>query len=120
MTLFFFRGEGFAAEMTVDPSGDCIVLSGSKARVRTTPTIPKGTIALRGMLIEKGVLVQEGDHLRFTTDYSFSSSSAAAATVMGSSANGRMMWRLGDGRTYADWEDQQNRRPGPAPAFAIE
>jgi hypothetical protein len=59
--LFFFRGEGFAAEMSIGASGDCVVLKGSKARVRTTPTVPKGTVALRGMLIDKGVLVQEGE-----------------------------------------------------------
>jgi hypothetical protein len=106
--LFFFRGEGFAAEMSIGGSGDCVVLKGSKARVRATPTVPKGTVALRGMLIDKGVLVQEGDCLRFTSDYSFTSPSAAAAAVMGASANGRVMWRPSDGRTYADWEAEQN------------
>ncbi|MFN4204758.1 MAG: GIY-YIG nuclease family protein [Agrobacterium albertimagni] len=116
--VFFFRGEGFAAEMTVGPSGDCIVLSGSKARFRTTPTIPKGTTALRDMLVEKGVLAIELDHLRFTTDYNFSSPSAAAAAVMGASANGRIMWRLEDGRTYADWEAQQNAQTPSVPAAA--
>jgi len=117
-TVFFFRGEGFAAEMTVGPSGDCVVLSGSKARMRTTPTIPKGTTALREMLVEKGVLALEGDQLRFTTDYSFSSPSAAEAAVIGASANGRIMWRLGDGQTYADWEAQQNAQTPSAPAAA--
>ena len=106
--LFFFRGEGFAAEMNVGSSGDCVVRKGSVARVRTTPTLPKGTIALRAMLVEKGVLVQEGDSLRFTSHYSFASPTALAAAVVGASANGRVTWRLEDGRTYADWEAEQN------------
>jgi len=86
--------------------------------MRTTPTIPKGTTALREMLVEKGVLALEGDQLRFTTDYSFSSPSAAEAAVIGASANGRIMWRLGDGRTYADWETQQNAQDQPEPTAA--
>ena len=32
---FFFRGEGFAAEMELGPSGEFMVKSGSKARLRT-------------------------------------------------------------------------------------
>jgi hypothetical protein len=108
---FFFRGEGFAAEMELGPSGDFVVRSGSKARVRTTTTIPRGTTALRSTLVDKGVLRQEGDFLVFTSDYSFSSASAAAATVIGASANGRILWKLPDGRTYADWEANQDNAP---------
>jgi len=108
---FFFRGEGFAAEMELGPSGDFVVRSGSKARVRTTTTIPRGTTALRSTLLDKGVLRQEGDFLVFTSDYSFSSASAAAATVIGASANGRILWKLPDGRTYADWEANQDNAP---------
>ncbi|SIS77132.1 GIY-YIG nuclease family protein [Phaeovulum vinaykumarii] len=101
---FFFRGEGFAAEMEIGPSGDFVITAGSKARVRTTRTIPRGTATLRNTLIEKGVLREEGDFLIFTSGYSFTSASAAAATVIGTSANGRILWKLPDGRTYADWE----------------
>ena len=108
---FFFRGEGFAAEMELGPSGDFVVMSGSKARVRTTTTIPRGTTALRGTLLDKGVLRQEGDFLVFTSDYSFSSASAAAATVIGASANGRILWKLPDGRSYAEWEAAQDNDP---------
>jgi hypothetical protein len=97
--------------MELGPSGDFVVRSGSKARVRTTTTIPRGTTALRNTLLDKGVLRQEGDFLVFTSDYSFSSASAAAATVIGASANGRILWKLPDGRTYADWETAQGNAP---------
>ncbi len=106
---FSFRGEGFDAEMKIGPSGEIIVTSGSKARLRTTPTIPKGTVAMRQMLQDRGVLKPMQDHLVFETEYAFSSPSAAAAVVTGASANGRVVWKLPDGRTYADWEDAQNR-----------
>lgn len=104
---FFFRGEGFAAEMHLGASGDFVVLAGSKARVRTTTTIPRGTSAMRRTLLDTGVLREDGDFLLFTSDYSFSSASAAAATVIGASANGRILWKLPDGRSYADWESSQ-------------
>lgn len=108
---FFFRGDGFAAEMELGTSGDFVVLAGSRARVRTTTTIPRGTSALRKTLLDSGVLKQEERFLVFTSDYSFSSASAAAATVIGASANGRILWKLPDGRTYADWEADQGEVP---------
>jgi hypothetical protein len=108
---FSFRGEGFDAEMKIGASGEIIVTGGSKARLRTTPTIPKGTVAIRQILQERGVLKPTQDHLIFETEYTFSSASAAAAVVIGASANGRVAWKLPDGRTYAEWEDAQNQTP---------
>ena len=105
---FFFRGDGFAAEMEIGPSGDFVVTAGSRARVRTTRTIPRGTVTLRNTLVEKGVLREEGDFFVFTSAYSFTSASAAAAAVIGASANGRILWKLPDGRNYADWEANQD------------
>lgn len=105
---FYFRGEGFSAEMEIGPSGDFVVLSGAKARVRTTTTIPRGTTALRRTMLDSGVLREEEGFFIFTSNYNFSSPSAAAATVIGASANGRISWKLPDGRTYADWEENQN------------
>jgi hypothetical protein len=37
----------------------------------------------------------------------FPSVSSAAASVTGASANGRISWRLPDGRTFGDWEESQ-------------
>jgi hypothetical protein len=108
---FFFRGEGFAAEMELGASGEFVVLAGSRARVRTTTTIPRGTTALRKTLLDSGVLKQEEDFLVFTSDYSFPSASAAAATVIGASANGRILWKLPDGTAYSDWEADQGEAP---------
>lgn len=109
---FFFRGEGFAAEMKLGSSGEYLVLAGSRARVRTTTTIPRGTTAMRRTLLDTGVLREDGNFLLFSSDYSFPSASAAAATVIGASANGRILWKLSDGRTYADWEANQDNGSG--------
>ena len=90
--------------MTVGSSGEFVVTEGSKARARTTPTVPRGTVVLRETLLEKGVLRRDGDFLVFTSNCSFSSASSAASAVNGASANGRILWKLPDGHTYADWE----------------
>jgi hypothetical protein len=62
--------------------------------------------------MDAGILQEEGDFLVFANDYSFSSASAAAATVIGASANGRISWKLPDGRTYGDWEANQDNGMG--------
>ena len=78
---FYYRGDGFDAEMMLDFSGDCVVAKGSRARIRTTPTIPKGTTALRQMLQERGILQQGEDFLLFTSDYSLPSGRAPSSTI---------------------------------------
>ena len=122
--LFSVRGEGYTAEMRVGTSGDFIVLAGSKARTRTTPTIPRGANALRKSLLEKDVLRCDGDSLCFASDYSFPSASAAATIVLerfGASANGRNLWKLSDGRTYAEWEASQGKASIlPSPQSTVE
>ena len=105
---FEFQGQGFAAQMMVTASAEIVVKSSSRARSRMTPTVPKGIAALRADLLASGVLSDQAGSLIFSQDYMFSSVSAAAAVVYGGSANGRISWRLPDGRTYADWEEAQN------------
>jgi hypothetical protein len=109
--VFAYRGQGFAAQMLITASSEFVVKRGSVARIKTTNTIPKGTVGLRSDLLAKGILVEQNDGLLFTSDYIFSSVSAAAATVTGAAANGRILWRLPDGRTYAEWEEAENSVP---------
>lgn len=87
-----------------------IVEAGSKARLawKHAASAEDGYAKLRRHLIETGILKQEGDHFAFTTNYSFSSPSAAAAVVLGRHANGRTEWRVkGTDRDYASWEAGQ-------------
>jgi hypothetical protein len=97
--------------MSITASSEFVVKKGSVARIKTTNTIPKGTVSLRSDLLAKGILIEHNDGLLFTSDYIFSSVSAAAATVTGAAANGRILWRLPDGRTYAEWEEAESSPP---------
>lgn len=79
-----------------------VVKTGSQAVAETTPSMKehlRGFYDLRQELIASGVLVTEGGKYRFAQDYAFSSPSAAAAIVLGRSANGRIEWRDASGRT---------------------
>jgi hypothetical protein len=55
---------------------------------------------LRRQLIERGVLApDENGRLLFTRPYTFDSASAAAAVVLGRSANGLVEWKTKLGET---------------------
>ena len=109
--IFVCRGRGYAGEMKLSASGEFVVLAGSRARVKTAQTMPRGTAALRRTLIDKGILLREDDCLAFLSNFNFSSASAAACAVIGNSANGRLLWKLPDGRSYGEWEAAQDE-PG--------
>ena len=108
---FLCRGRGHAGKMKLSASGEFVVVAGSQARVKTTQTMPRGIGALRHTLIDRGILRLEGGFLVFLSDVSFSSASSAAAAVIGTSANGRLLWKLPDGRSYGEWEAAQDE-PG--------
>lgn len=84
------------------------VLEGSFSRGEWAG-VDGGYQALFQQLCEDGVLVEAERGLRrFTTDYAFSSPSAAAAVVLGRSANGRKEWKVENSSlTYGEWQDQQ-------------
>jgi hypothetical protein len=63
--MFSCRGQGFEAEMAISPAGEFVVRRGSRARLRTTPTVPRGTVALWESLIDKGVLREDNGTLIF-------------------------------------------------------
>jgi hypothetical protein len=70
-----------------------VVLSGSRARATETRGIGDYLRNLRRQLLERGVLVADGDHFVFAQDFRFASPSAAAGVVVGGSANGRTAWQ---------------------------
>jgi hypothetical protein len=82
-----------------------VVFKGSKANKEGTPAFettnwPK----IRQKLIDKGILLEEGDVYLFTDDFLFSSPSAAAAIVVGRSANGWTGWKTKEGKTLDEVE----------------
>jgi len=78
--------------------------------VLTVPSMQqhvRGMFDLRQELIGNGVLVTEGAGYRFSQDYVFTSPSTAAAVVLGRSANGRIEWKDGQGRTLKELQAQE-------------
>ena len=83
------------------------VLAGSQARLDWSGQ-PHSYQQWRNDLRTAGALKlsDDGTHLVFTADTPFKSPSAASATVLGRTDNGRNSWRLkGSAITYAAWQD---------------
>lgn len=103
------QGRGVAATGHDTPQG-FVVQSGSQAAIDEVPSLKEhftNVVDLRADLLKSGVLVQEGNSLRFTQDYPFSSPSMAAAIVLGRSSNGRVDWKDATGRTLKQLQEAQ-------------
>lgn len=90
------------------------VLAGSQAKLEWTGQ-PHSYLQLREELCSTGALKlsEDGSHFVFAKDTNFKSPSAASATVLGRTDNGRNTWRLkGTSITYAAWQDNL---PGSQP-----
>ena len=83
-----------------------VVVAGSQAAASDQPSLSNGYRALRQKLLDQGVLEKDGAVLRFSRNQRFASPSQAAAVIVGYAINGRKEWRLADGRTLADREQQ--------------
>jgi len=94
-------GKDTKAEGTETADG-FVVYAGSLARATEVPSIHAYGTQLRQALIEAGVFVPDGKHLRMTEDYLFASPSAAAMVMLGRTSNGRVEWKTADGRTLKE------------------
>lgn len=83
-----------------------IVFSGSKCNLEETKTAGPWVIGMREKLQQSGILKREGNIYKFTSDYIFSSPSAAAATVLGRRANGWTEWKYKNGKTLDEVKRQ--------------
>jgi hypothetical protein len=99
-----------------DAAGGFVVLKGSQASASEVPSIHAYLIGLRRDLVAQGVLVPDGENLRFTQDYTFTSPSTAAGVILGRSANGRIEWQDRAGRTLKSI--QEASVPAPVPETA--
>ncbi|MCW7075868.1 MAG: GIY-YIG nuclease family protein [Candidatus Syntrophoarchaeum sp.] len=106
------KGKNAIAEGDYTEDG-LIVFAGSEANVEETRSIPLSLKGIRQRLIEAGVLaIDEEGVYKFTSDYIFSSPSAAAGTVLGRSANGWTEWKYKNGKTLAEVHRQaENNAP---------
>lgn len=103
-------------------SGDgFVVAEGSEAVLEEVASVAKWAKHLttaREQLRSSGVLVVDGDRLRFTQDYEFNSPSMAAGVVQGRSANGYADWRDAQGRSLKELQAEESGADGevdPAP-----
>ena len=74
-----------------------VVLKGSRIAPDVTNGFQPNYLSQRKELIAEGVIKDN----QFVKDYRFPSTSAAAAVILGRSANGRREWIKLDGRTIA-------------------
>jgi UvrD/REP helicase N-terminal domain/Domain of unknown function (DUF4357) len=81
-----------------------VVRAGSQSRKQAVPSTPEAVQKFRANLLSQGVFVEEGDHLRMTQDYTFTSPSLAASVLLGRSANGRIEWRDAKGRVLREMQ----------------
>lgn len=92
---------------TARESGDAFtVRAGSQAKLEWTGQ-PHSYQQLRADLLSEGALTpsDDGSFLVFSKDVAFGSPSAASATVLARTDNGRNSWRLkGTSITYAAWQ----------------
>lgn len=96
-TTFVLAGRGASATGYLGESESFTVAKGSYIAPDVTEGIQQSYKDLRIELIRNGVILNRC----FMKDYTFSSVSAAAAVLLGRSANGRLEWTKLDGRTFA-------------------
>jgi hypothetical protein len=102
--LLTITGKGLTAR-GYEAGSKFVVKKGSQASLTEVRSIPPSSTRLRNELRANGVLTEENGYLVFTQDYAFTSPSQAAGVVLGRSANGRVEWRDGEGRTLKDIQE---------------
>lgn len=95
--VYKLAGRGGSATGYLTTEVEFVVMKGSRVASNVTDGFQAGYMNLRNQLITDGVIV---DNV-FVNDYTFTSMSAAAAVILGRSANGRKEWTKLDGRTFA-------------------
>lgn len=95
---FFLSVGGVEAQGVLDEAG-FIVRKGSRARKSGKSAVLSYKQANREELLVSGALKEDKGEFRFTQDYLFTSPSAAASVISGTSMNGRIVWKLSDGTT---------------------
>ena len=101
--LFYLHAKGLTATGKRSEEG-FTVFQGSQAVLNTVKSCPAGSVKYRERLLEKGIIIQEGDSYLFTEDHEFSSPSAAGSFISGRSTNGLVAWVTDDNRTLKQVE----------------
>lgn len=81
-----------------------VVFKGSELASSIVPSFPKGFNSLREELLKGESVIKEDGKYILSEDVLFSSPSAAAAVIMGRSANGLLEWKSKSGKTLKEIE----------------
>ena len=101
-----FSGSRHEAKAYLKDS-EVIVRQGSIAKTEEAQSLSNSSAALRAELIDAGVVAQAPEGLVFKQDYAFPSPSSAAQFLCAAAVNGRIAWKLPDGRTLKDWQETE-------------
>jgi len=107
--LLTCKGRGVSAK-GYDTTQGFIVQTGSYAAGDEIPLLQTRyphVSKLRANLLENGILLLEGNKMRFTKNYPFNSPSLASAVILGRSSNGRTDWKDKNGRTLKQIQEEQ-------------
>lgn len=93
----------------IETEGEFVLLKGSRGSLNEAQSFSEKLKSFRDAILKSGRAVKHDDRTYETTEgISFSSPSAAAVFLFGTSRNGRTDWLLkGQGQTYGDWKDTQ-------------
>lgn len=102
---------GGVTARAVEADGRMVILAHSQAKETELPSLANNIRAYRRHLLETGKLstTDRPGILKFNEDVAFTSPSAAAQAVMGTSRNGRTDWIVEGrpGQNYASWQEEQ-------------
>lgn len=111
-TLLTCKVKGLTAT-GYDATEGFVVVAGSETAPTATENLIKNypwVEKTRQSLMERGVLKRDGELLRFTQDYVFTSPSMASTTLLGRPSNGRIDWKDSvTGRTLKELQEAQTK-----------
>lgn len=112
-TVYFLRDESIVAEasMKLRPRNRCLVLKGSGMSKSARETLQPGRLNLRNLLIDNGVVSDQGNHFVFDYDHEFRSTSGAASILLGKSVGGPDTWKDSKGMTLNDHRQTLHAQP---------
>jgi hypothetical protein len=99
--ILYCKGKDATAQGEMIDDG-FVVLKGSKANKDETKTVGSWITGLRKKLLDDKIIFPENGVFVFAEDFIFRSPSAAAAAVLGRSANGWTEWKDKNGKTIDD------------------
>lgn len=100
---FHYNNHGVTATLETDGNTIFRVLQDSFARLHAVGALSASARTARENLTKQGILIEEGNLLRFSQDQAFKSLSLATQVVAGTTDWGKQVWRTDTNKTLGDW-----------------